>query len=551
MIQSTSDVEFEDGNERPALRPLGLNGSLLARALASARTIYLLILLNLAIAVPLAWVIDLFIDEAFSLHTTSKGIRYAFEQAVYFELQAPLYFVILNLWRAVNDSIFFARLFSVLCIAATIKIAALLSQRLFKTINPAWFAALVALHPYAVWASTQIRLYAFGILLSSLLLLLFHDGFLSDKRSRNARLAYLLVAVIALYTQYYLGFLLVGNAVALLCLRKWRSLFIYLAGMLLVGLCFIPMLLLVPGQVSTHTQSVKGLLPLTEALRTISWQIKGFLLPITAWDESGRMEGVRHWLFRLVYLLVLVALIRAVISSRLRNFLTTGTVVVWSVFITTTLFYIAVIRITGEDMLQERHSFALFIPSLLFAFSLLAKVADWRARISWLLVFLFFSAASLYYAHTPVAKDTVWSRTAAHIMEAEQPNQPILIFHAGNALTFAHYYKGMNVLVPIPYENRFDTYDVRAYVFKDEQQVNDALARLPGEHESLWLVTDGLCNFIDVDFNCQGLEDFVNKHYLVEEDKTSFNVRTRRLIRKPISIVPARLSSNSYIKNSS
>src|SRR5207253_11329273 len=138
----------------------------------------------------------------FTLHTTSGGIVYAFNQAVYFELQAPLYFVLLNIWRGINGSIFFSRLFSVICIALTIRVSATLSQRLFKTIHPGWFAALVALHSFAIWATTEIRLYAFGILLSSLLLLLFHDGFLRDKPRRTVQAAYLLLSLVALYTQY-------------------------------------------------------------------------------------------------------------------------------------------------------------------------------------------------------------------------------------------------------------------------------------------------------------------------------------------------------------
>ena len=517
---------------RSVFRPSGLNRSLVMRSLESGRVIYFLILLNLAITIPLAWMVDIIIDEAFTLHTTSNGIIYAFNQAVYFELQAPLYFVILALWRGINGSIFFARLFSVLCIALTIKISAGLSQRLFKTINPAWFAALVALHSYAIWASTEIRLYAFGILLSSLLLLLFYDGFLSDNPRRNARLAYFLVSILALYTQYYLGFLLVANACVLLCLQRWRLFVIYSVGMIAVGLCFAPMLLIVPGQVSTHTQTVTSIVPVSKGLSIISWQIKGFILPITPWDRSGHLEQVRRWVFRLGYVLVPIVLVSRLVRGSFRSFLTAETVMVWVVLITTALFYVAAIYMTAEGMLQERHGFVIFIPSLLFVFSILAKVSDWRLRLCWVLISVLFSLASLYYAYTPLTKNERWSRAAAYIMETEQPNQAILVFHAGNALTLSNYYRGKNVLVPIPRENRFDTFDIRDYVFKDEQQVNDALARLPGEHEFLWLVTDGMCGFMDVDYNCQGVEDFVGKYYTVEKNETFFNVRARLLRRK-------------------
>lgn len=532
MHESQSSLQIESRDESSFLRPPVSHRSLAAFALAPGRIVSLLIVLNLAITIPLAWMVDLIIDEAFTLHTTSAGIVYAFNQAVYFELQAPLYFVLLNIWRGINGSIFFSRLFSAICIALTIKVAAGLSQRLFKAIHPGWFAAIVALHSYAIWATTEIRLYAFGILLSSLLLLLFYDGFLRDKPRRALQAAYLLLSVVALYTQYYLGFLLVANACVLLSLRRWRVLLIYTAGMLLVGLCFTPMLLIVPGQVSTHTQTVTSIVPVIKGVGIISWHIKGFILPITPAEQSGHLEELRRWVFRLGYVLIGVALVRSFILSRFRRSVTTGDVVVWVVFLVTTLFYVAAIHMTAEGMLQERHSFVLFIPSTLLAFSLFAKVADWRARLCWLLIFLLFSLASLYYTYTPLSKNGKWRQTAAFIMESEQPGEPILVFHAGSALTLSHYYRGANALVPIPHENRFDTFDIRDYVLKDEQEINAALARVPGDHEQVWLVTDGMCRFMDVDYNCQGVEDFVEKYYTVERSETFLNLRARLLRRK-------------------
>ncbi|HEV7180287.1 MAG TPA: hypothetical protein VGN11_10450, partial [Candidatus Baltobacteraceae bacterium] len=63
----------------------------------------------------LAYVLNIWQDEAYTLQTTSRGIVYAFHQAVAFEQSAPLYFLALTLWRHINDSVFFLRLFSVLC----------------------------------------------------------------------------------------------------------------------------------------------------------------------------------------------------------------------------------------------------------------------------------------------------------------------------------------------------------------------------------------------------------------------------------------------------
>ena len=62
----------------------------------------------------MAWHLNIWSDEASTLYTTQNGIFEAFSNAGD-EKQAPLYFVLLGAWRLIDDSHFFARLFSVLC----------------------------------------------------------------------------------------------------------------------------------------------------------------------------------------------------------------------------------------------------------------------------------------------------------------------------------------------------------------------------------------------------------------------------------------------------
>ena len=117
-------------------------------------------------------------------------------------------------------------------------------------------------------------------------------------------------------------------------------------------------------------------------------------------------------------------------------------------------------------------------------------------------------------------------------MASEKPGQPVLVFHAGNALTLSFYYKGKNTLMPVPRENRYETFDIRDYVLKDEHEIEEAIRRVPGEHQEVWLVTDGVCHFMDVDYNCQGLEEYVEKYYDVEESQAFYNSKVRLLRRK-------------------
>jgi hypothetical protein len=496
----------------------------LREASAQGRIVSLLILLHLGITIPLAYRLSIWTDEAFTLNTTGQGIAYAFRQAIRFELQPPLYFVLLNLWRDLNGSIFFARLFSILCAALTIKVAASLAQRLWKNVHPGWVAAVLALHPLMVGSAIEIRVYALVILLTALLLLLFFDGFVADMGSARARWLYLLVSVVSLYTYYYLGFILFANACALLVLRRWRLLFLYLAHMTAVALCFVPMTLIVLGQVTTHTSPLTSATPWWEGLKFISWRIKEYILPA----EETRMVGLRRWTLRLAYVVMILSVVRA-----RKRLLTTANLFTWTIAAVTSLLFLAALRATSEEMMLPRHTAVLFLPSILLAFSVIALIPVRKGVLIGALVMSVFNVVSLSTTYETLKKARNWDQVVAFIGEREEAGQPILVFHAGAALPLAYYYRGPNALVPLPRENSFETFDIRDYVLRDEQEIFDTLARTPGGHEEFWLITDGVCHYLGVEYNCPALEEFVNKYYAVENSRVFANTQVRLLRRKP------------------
>ena len=146
------------------------------KAFISKNIVLLLIFLNLAITIPFAINLNVDVDEAYSLVSSSQGPGYALKRALNVEIQAPLYFILLSIWRSLNSSIFFARLFSILCISLSIFVAAKVSQRFFEKIHPGWITVTIALNPFVIWAAVTIRLYALLIFISILLILFFYDG---------------------------------------------------------------------------------------------------------------------------------------------------------------------------------------------------------------------------------------------------------------------------------------------------------------------------------------------------------------------------------------
>jgi hypothetical protein len=491
------------------------------------RVVSFVILLHLGITIPLAYRLSIWVDEAFTLSTTGQSIAYAFYQAMRFELQPPLYYVVLNLWRGLNGSIFFARLFSILCIALAIKVSASLAQRLWKDVHPGWVALVLAAHPLMVGAAIEIRVYALVILLTSLLLLLFFDGYLAETFSPRARWLYLLVSILSLYTYYYLGLILVANACALLVLRRWRPLLDYLARMVAVALCFAPMIWIVLGQVSTHTSSLSATSPWWGGVKFISWRIKNYILPV---DEFS-LIGLRRWTLRLVYVVTILA-----VARQGKRIFSSANLFIWTIVTALSLLYLAALRATAEDMLLPRHTSVLLLPSILLAFSVIYFIPGRKRFLIGVLIISVFNVVSLASICRSLNIERVWGPVAAYVREHEKPGQPILVFHAAAALPLAHYYTGTNTLVPLPRDHSFETFDIRDYVLRDEQEVFNALEeRAPGEHDALWLVTDGVCDYLGVDYNCPALEEFVNKYYVVEQSRVFSTTQARLLRRKPRS----------------
>jgi hypothetical protein len=64
------------------------------------------LILHLATALPLAYILNIWMDEASTLYSTQNGFFHALNNASTDERQAPLYFIILSVWRMFDDSIF-------------------------------------------------------------------------------------------------------------------------------------------------------------------------------------------------------------------------------------------------------------------------------------------------------------------------------------------------------------------------------------------------------------------------------------------------------------
>ena len=475
------------------------------------KIVYCLIFLNLLITIPLAAYLNIWRDEAYALQTSSKNLLYALHQAVHFEMQPPLYFLLLNIWRSVNGSFFWARLFSILSISLTIYLTAALAKRWLPQMHPGWLTICVAFNPFTIWAAIEIRVYALVILIATLLLLFFFDGYLKEKVDKKARYFYVILSICGLYTQYFIGFLLVANGAALLITKRWRNLLNYCLAMVIVGICFAPMLIFVPDQVASNTYGGVSS-SLVDGVKYIFNSMLRFTLPMP-W---GTIPILRILRFVVATLLIFIVV-------KYCRFISQLNLTIWTITFVLASFFALALDLT--DALLLRHAAVIFLPAILSAFTIISliKTKHYHKVLStWVAIILTISTISLYFNYKPLAKEIDWPRITNYITAAEQPNQPILVFPTGIVLPLQYYYSGINSLIPIPEATElhtFQRYNVNDFPLKDTQEITQILENKHGNHDYLWLVKWRTCNSDYDVFNCQVLEEFINEFYVPKSSK--------------------------------
>jgi hypothetical protein len=492
---------------------------------SSAKFALLLIAVHLAVALPLAYVLNIWVDEASSLYTTQNGFLQAFRHAMADELQAPLYFWLLSIWRDVNNSIFFARLFSVLCSVLAIK-AAFDAVRRFLPAPARVFAVVIfALHPLLFWASAEIRGYALVILLSALLLRFFYDAYLAEEPALASKFLYILIAAIALYTNYFLGFMLVGNFCALLVLRRFRQAAHYLGHMIIVAVLFSPLLYALIAQFAARNEM--GDRSFFEALRTVWQHIQTFLLPVNIFVEENSAAAIlRLWIFRVGAMGIFICLL----IKRARN-ISANTIALGVICLIPTLFLLAVVGLLGSDYTNIRHASLLLLPAVMFFSALLFETFGKKGLLVWAILLAFFIPFSTWQEFSGLVKRGDWEKAAAYVQANEKPGQTILVFKPYDSLAFKVYYKGANTVLPgegfFPWaqQNRFNFSEALP------QQTASLIAQIPPTSDEVWVLTGEICDNPKTPDACAPLEDFFDSNYTIL-DSRNFYLEKVRLFRK-------------------
>ena len=313
-------------------------------------------------------------DEAFTLHTTGRTLRHAWDEARSFEMQPPLYFLLMTLWRKLARGLEFMRLFSTLCVCLSLIQFRRLSQLL--RIGGGWWdlALLAALTPRVLWAAAEARVYALALLLvSSMLVAAAQLWFVRSEPAWRPALLFILTAYGALMTQYYSGFVIAGIFSGCLLLRDRRGWWVWAA----LTLLLLPWLPVILAQVHEHPTG-------TNTARTGTLWLN-LLEVLFRWSPL-----VQRHSGRIVLVLLAGALLWQLVRQRRpdaadRRLLLIGML---------PALLLAALRLSGAALVEPRHWIPA-VPGLLLLWGLgLTRIADpSRRQRTAVAVFLFWGVA--------------------------------------------------------------------------------------------------------------------------------------------------------------
>jgi uncharacterized membrane protein len=471
----------------------------------------------------------------------------ALENTLKDEKQAPLYFWVLSLWRAVNGSIVFARIFSIICSCLAIGFFYQLANKIWNEKVATFAAFFFALHPYLFWASLEIRVYSLVVMFTTLLLLLFFDGYLNPgesqtplgkgvqastkKTEKAAQYAFCVTAIISLYVNYYHGFILVGCFVTLLLLRKWRPAKAYFLQMLIVAVFFLPLLWTIVTQLAVRNS---GYFPPTSAFEGIKLLWGHFLMLVLPTEtfppEFGTtISYVRLWFVRaaIVVVVALLAIKRKLFDERILIFATLS--------ITVFAFLYLSYFMLGETMVGVRHVSVLFVPLMLLLISVILAISPkttkrkfyYHALIGTLLI-SFYSYA-LFSLYPNLTKQGDWARVGKFIEQNEDADQPIFIFPNFEALALPYYYRGINRVLPNDNFHKWFSEAEHGSAGMWTKQSQHYIGLISKDKNEIWLVTEEACHLAK---SCHLLEKYVEENYTVVLQKDFYKERVRLLRRK-------------------
>jgi hypothetical protein len=452
-------------------------------------------------------------DEVCSLDTSSKTLLYAIHQSFNFELQPPVYFLLLTLWRWVSGSILWARLLSVFFILLTQVILYNYVKKKTETKFATIITILFLLNPVTFYAILEIRLYALLILLSLMLWIQFKSTYYDEKIAPGKRTLYIIISILGLYTQYYFGFLLFSFGIVLLLQKNFKPLLIYILDMIFPLLTIVLIIPKIYMSASLHFAYVptdfKGFTDLwIEIRRLVPNRIFEYFLPI---DFNGP-KNLMDWIFKFILLILFIFSIkREDLKKEIQQLF--PTIVSVSVIL---LFFVFLLNKFGPYWIQFRYTTVWFIP-LFFLFCYMLGQLKNKLVIFWAIFFAFIFIYGNLNRYGQLYKVNDIRSLATYVETNEKVNEPIFIYRNIMADHLRYYYNGINEITPIPKAYSYVKWDPDSYRVssKDIDELKNKLKH----YTNFYFIIDTY-SLIGVDDDEKLLLNFFNENFVLKQKKS-------------------------------
>jgi hypothetical protein len=452
--------------------------------------------------------LNIWMDEAFTLHSTGAGPAKAWLEAIDFEAQPPLYFVLEAAWRTLNEtSIAFARFPSAFFAAAAAGTIVFAAPRIAPGVPPSVVALIAALNPVFLWAAAEMRVYALALFVGAVLTWLFYEAFLVAAPTRRAWIWYTAFALAGLYTQYYVGFVLAAHFTTLLVLRG-KGLRACAASMAVAAAGFLPFMPVALMHVKASGAFVNRV-SFLHAVHDVANVVFVFMLPHDFnWSGLVKLSG---FVAAAVLLVTLLAVGRPVLRGSAHR----GLVVAWLLCL---VIFVVLFAVSGVPLDPARHVVVAAPATVLVLLIFLSSLTRRRAFATALAgaAFAVFAAGTLRATYQPpLAKHGDWQRVAA-LLSADSSRTPIAVFPAELALPLSVYFPA--AVIPIPRTMPFTVDYVHATTLSDQLDAARVLDPVRAGSPGLWVITSGSCEPSDTvysRYNCGFLEAYLRQRYRI------------------------------------
>lgn len=433
----------------------------------------------------LAYKVQIWEDEFYTMDTSSGSITRALDHALNFESQPPFYFVLITIWRKIFTSLFFTRLFSAISILVSIyfvnRIANLLSLK-----NAFNITLLYAFNPVSIWAGFEARSYALCIMLTTLILYLFIKEYIIDKQKIENRILIAVFALFAISTHYLMVIFLASLGFYLLIIKDFRKLWLFVIDNSIAALLFLLFATLIYKQLSAHEEMhAHSDFSVFQVFSYAFSIIKQFLIG----NMGNTFAALRYSIYGLLSLIFVYCWFqnKGVFNKMGKEF--------W--FFTITALFILFILLTIKFVIHmsgvyHRYFVILFVP-LLFSFGIfILKLVSNKIVLVIFIVTLFSAYCfSVLNDYQYFSKRFDYKKLNETLTKKEGENTPVYIYRNTQYQIFKEFYSGHNKLIPLPKSLNTNLPFQPKYQWELSTRYIDSLyANQTSKLISFWLITE-------------------------------------------------------------